>query len=160
MVGSILPGGQDMSWQKLNNNAPISKGKPKFMNLILVRMWNEIRQKKTIYEKYLPEGNHEARIDVSKNNSDKNDVRDKQANELTKDDKELEKILKIQIETMDQCFLLQLVPHERLPRVKLTKEIEGSSKHELNMNIIPGITDKVYAMEKAIAFKLGVKRPE
>ena len=71
-------------------------------------MWNEIRQEKTRYEKYLPEGNHEARIDASNNDTDKDGVTDEQ----TEDDKEFEWFLKIQIEVIDHCSLLQLVPRE------------------------------------------------
>ena len=78
-------------------------------------MWNEIRQEKTRYEKYLPEGNHKARIDASNNDTDKNGVKDEQINKLTEDDKELEWFLKIQIEVMDHCSLLQLVPRENCP---------------------------------------------
>ena len=47
----------------------------------------------------------------------------------------------------------------------MTKKIEGSSNWVLGrylsgVNIIPEITDKVYAMGKAIALKLGMKHPE
>ena len=66
---------------------------------------------------------------------------------------------------MEHCSLLQLEPREKLPKVKLTKEIESSASRILDrylivVNTIPEITDKVYAMGKAIAFKLGVKQPE
>ena len=114
-MGSILPRNRDTSWQKPSDNAARFQGKPEIMNLILMRMWNEICQEKTRYEKYLPEGNHEARIDASNNDTDKNGVTDEQTNKLTEDDKELEWLLKIQIEVMDHCSLLQLVPRENCP---------------------------------------------
>ena len=67
--------------------------------------------------------------------------------------------------TMDHCFLLQLEPHEKLPKVKLSKAIEGSvnrvlSQYLIEANTITDITDNVYAMGKAIAFKLGMKQAE
>ena len=67
--------------------------------------------------------------------------------------------------TMDHCSLLQLEPREKLPKVKLTKAIEGSvnrvlGQYLIEANTIPEITDNVYAMGKAIAFKLGMKQPE
>ena len=49
--------------------------------------------------------------------------------------------------------------------MKLTKENEGSAnrilgQYLIDVNTIPEITSKVYAMEKAITFKLGMKQPE
>ena len=114
-MGSILPRNRYTSWQKPSDNAARFQWNHEIMNLILVGMWNEIRQEKTRYEKYLPEGNHEARIDASNNDTDKNGVKDEQNNKLTEDDKELEWFLKIQIEVMDHCSLLQLVPRENCP---------------------------------------------
>ena len=66
---------------------------------------------------------------------------------------------------MDHCWLLQLEPHEKLLKVKLTKEIEGSAngilgRYLTDVKTIPKTTDKVYAIEKVIAFQLGMKQPE
>ena len=60
---------------------------------------------------------------------------------------------------MDHSSLLQLEPREKLPKVKLTKEIGGSANRDLDqylidLNSIPEITDKVYAMEWAKLLKL------
>ena len=66
---------------------------------------------------------------------------------------------------MDHCSLLQLEPREKLPKVKLAKKIEGSAnrvfgRYLIDMITITEITDKIYVMGKAIAFKLGMKQPE
>lgn len=47
----------------------------------------------------------------------------------------------------------------------LTNEIEDSGnrifrQYLIDASTIPKITNKVYAMEKAIEFKLGIKQPE
>ena len=47
----------------------------------------------------------------------------------------------------------------------MTKENEGSAnrildQYLIDVNTIPEITSKVYAMEKTITFKLGMKQPE
>ena len=66
---------------------------------------------------------------------------------------------------MDHLSLPQLEPHGKLLKVKLTKEIEDNATRILggyliDVNGIPEITDKVYAIGKTIAFKLGMKQPE
>ena len=66
---------------------------------------------------------------------------------------------------MDHSSLLQLEPCEKLPKVKLTNEIGGSANRALDqylidLNSIPEITDKVFAMGKAIEVKSGMKQPE
>ena len=74
---------------------------------------------------------------------------------LAEDDEEIEQFFQIQIEFMDHCSLLQLEPREKLPKVNLTRETEGSlnrilGRYLIDVNTIPEITDKVYAMGKAI----------
>ena len=66
---------------------------------------------------------------------------------------------------MNHSSLLQLEPREKLPKVKLTKEIGGSAnivfgRYLIDLNTIPEITDRVYVMGKAIEVKLGMKVPE
>ena len=84
---------------------------------------------------------------------------------MTEDDKDLERFFQIHIEAMDHCSLLQLEPREKLPKMKLTKKIEGSEnrvfgRYLIDVITITEITDKAYVMGKAIPFKLGMKQPE
>lgn len=97
------------------------------MNLILLRKRNETQLVETKYEEDLPEENHETSININNNDTDNNGVVSRQVNELTDDCKEPESFFQIQIEAMDQCSLLQLEPREKLPKMKLTNEIEGSA---------------------------------
>ena len=153
------------SWQKLRDNAARFKKEPEVMNLILVRRRNEIQQEEISREENLPVENQVTRNDIPNNEVDINRVVDEEADGLTENDKKLERFFQVQIEAMEHCSLLQLEPREKLPKVKLTKEIESSAnrildRYLIDVNTIPEITDKVYAMGKAIAFKLGVKQPE
>ena len=123
------------------------------MNLILVRKRNEIQPLETKHE--------EVKNAINKNDTDNNGAVDKQADNLTQDDKELEQFFQMQIKAMDHCSLLQL---DKLPKVKLTKETEGSANRILGKYLTDfmslEITDKNYVMGKAIAFNFGMKQPE
>lgn len=127
---------QDASWQKLCDNAARFKKKPEVMNLILVGIRNETQQEETRHEEDMPEENHVTRNDINNNDTDNNSVVDEKAYELTEDDKELEQFSPIQIEAIDHCFLLQLKPHEKLPRVKVIKETEGIANRILGQYLI------------------------
>ena len=57
--------------------------------------------------------------------------------------------------------MLGLHSREKLPKLKLTRDIEESAIRILDEYLhghdnIPEITDKVYAMEKSIAIKSGI----
>ena len=102
---------------------------------------------------------------ISNNDINNNGVVDEQADELMEDGKELAQFFHVQTEAMDHCSLLRLEPPEKLPKVKLTKEIEGSAnriiaEYLIDVRTIPEITDKVCALGKAITFKLVMKQPE
>ena len=128
-----------------------------------MRRRNVIQQEEIRHEEDIPEQNHKARNDINNSDANNNSVVDEQADGMTEDDKELERFFQIQIEAMDHYSLLQLEPLEKVPKMKLTKEIEGSAnrvlgRYLIDVNTISEITDKVYAMGKAIA--LGMKQPE
>ena len=92
------------------------------MSLKSMRRWNKIQQEQTRHREGLPEEKHEARNDMSHNDTDNDGVVVKQTDRLMEDDKELKQFFQIQIEAMDHSSLLQLEPGENLPKVKLTKE--------------------------------------
>ena len=106
------------------------------MNLISVGKRNEIHQEETRYKEDQPEEIHEARKNINNNDSDNNGVVSRQVNELTKDCKEPESFFQTQIEAMDHHSLLQLEPREKLLKVKLTKEIEGSVNRILGRYLV------------------------
>ena len=82
------------------------------MNLISVRRRNEIQQEEISREENLPVENQETRNDIPNSEVDINGVVYEEADELTEDDKELERFFQVQIETMEHCSLLQLQPLE------------------------------------------------
>ena len=121
--------------------------------------------RETRHKEDLPKENRETKNDTNNNDTDNNGVIDKQAEELTEDDKELERSFQIQTEAMDHCSLLQLELREKLPKVKLTKEIKSSvnrifGRYLIGVTTIPETTYKAYVIGKAIAFKLEMKLPE
>ena len=63
--------------------------------------------------------------------------------------------------------MLELVPREKLPKMRLTDELQKSANKILKIYLkiylksadtLPEVTDIVYAMEKAIGSHLGVKQ--
>ena len=64
------------------------------MNLILVRRRNEIQQEEISREENLPVENQETTNDIPNNEVDINRVLDEEVDELTEDDKELERFFK------------------------------------------------------------------
>ena len=77
------------------------------------------------------------------------------------EDKELENIFNQILQDMEHCTTLELHPRKKLPKLKLTHDIEQSANRKLDEYLhgdknIPEITDKVYAMGKAIAIKSGI----
>lgn len=156
-----------MNWEKLCDNAAKFKKKPEVINLILVRKKSKIQKEGTRHNLNLPEKSHEGRNDINNNNTNNNDATDEQADELTENNKELKRNLQIQIKAMGHCFWLQLQLTPKLPKMKLTKEIEGSTNKVLSRYLtifdvksILDITDKVYILGIAIALKLRIKQPK
>ena len=77
------------------------------------------------------------------------------------EDKELENIFNQILLDMEYCTMLELHPREKLPKLKLTPDIAESANRILDEYLhgdenIPEITDKVYAIRKAIAIKSGI----
>ena len=65
----------------------------------------------------------------------------------------------------EQCTMLEMHPREKLPKSKLTSDIEESANRILKEYLhgdenIPEVTDKIYPMEKAIGIKLGTGQKE
>lgn len=86
-MGSILPTIGRCKLAEITDNAARFKQELEVINLILVRRRNQIHQKRTRIEEYLPEEIREARNNINNNNTNNNGVVDKQAGKLTEDDK-------------------------------------------------------------------------
>ena len=73
-------------------------------------------------------------------------------------EKELENIFNKILQQLEHCTMLEMHPKEKLPKLKLTPDIEENVNRILDEyphgdESILEITDKVYAMGKAIAIK-------
>ena len=113
-----------------------------------MRRRNEIQQEEARNEEDLIEENHEARSDINNKDTNNNVVVDEPADKLTADHKELKRFFQIQIEAIDHCSLLQLAPCEKLAKETEVCVNRVLGRYLIDVNIIPEITDKVYAMGK------------
>ena len=77
------------------------------------------------------------------------------------EDKDKENIFNQILQDLEHCTMLAMHTREKLPKLKLTPDIEDSANRILGDYLhgeenIPEITDKVYAMGKGIAIKSGI----
>ena len=154
----------------LRINASRFQKEPKIRNLILVRNRNEIDQQKDwVYE---DPSNHQIIFEHEDETDSIQNDRVQKANGLINEnnneqelrivirvkDKELENIFNQILQDLEYCNMLEMHPREKLPKLKLSPNIEENDNRILdeyfhgNENI-PEITEKVYAMGKAIAIK-------
>ena len=125
------------------------------MDLILVKQREEIEP-----EAMVSVGHIEQEMTANEANTevDNNEVTEENVYEgevLDAKDQELEKPFITHLENLCHCSMLELVPREKLPKVRLTNELQKSANKILKMYLksadtLPEVTDIVYAMEKAI----------
>ena len=77
------------------------------------------------------------------------------------EDKEQENIFNEILQDLEHCTMLEMHPREKLPKLKLTPDVEESTNRILDEYLhgdenIPEITDKVYVTGMAIAIKSGI----
>ena len=120
----------------LRNNASRFQKEPELRNLILVRNKNEIdRQKVRVYED--PSNHqitieHENESDNTQNDSvheatgliNENHNEQDPRTVIRAEDKELENILNQILQDLEHCTMLEMHPREKLPKLKLTPDIE------------------------------------
>ena len=125
-------------------------------NLILVRQQEEIHQNM---------GEQEVKTEVEVPET-QNDVNETWSNEEVVENlpeivlDENDNYFLAQLDEIDQCTLLNLERRDKLPKVTLTDQLKISANKLLSIYLInvdtkPEITDKLYAMGKAIGHKLG-----
>ena len=87
---------------------------------------------------------------------------DEQMEEILKqDERELETLFITELENITHSTMLEMEPHMKLPKLKLDNQTCHSGNKILtqylrDVDTIPEICDKVYAMGRAITSKLGV----
>ena len=79
---------------------------------------------------------------------------------LTEEDQDLKEMFIIQLENLTHSSFLQIEPREKPPKAKFDNQLKESANRVLDIYLkevdnIPEICDKVYAMGRAIGFKLG-----
>ena len=80
--------------------------------------------------------------------------------EITEEDQDLKAMFITQLENLVHSSLLQMESREKLRKVRFDNQLKESANRILDIYLKeadtnPEICDKVYAMEKAIGFKLG-----
>ena len=148
------------SWKKLRDNSARFKKEPDVMNLILVR------QREEQQEVVIANENVEEPIDSDIEVIERVIIHDIQVEEneqmeeiLKKEERELETLFIAELETMTHSTMLEMKPRMKLPKVKLDNQTCHSGNKTLalylrEVNTIPEICNKVYAMGRAIASKM------
>ena len=74
------------------------------------------------------------------------------------EDKELENIFNQILKDLEHCTMLEMHPREKILKLKLSLDTEGSANRILDeyLHGDENITDKIYAMGKAITIKSGI----
>ena len=131
------------------------------MNLILVR------QREEQQEVVLANENVEEPIDSDTEVTERVIIHDIQVEEveqmeeiLEKDERELETLFIDELENLTHSTMLDMEPHMKLPKVKLDNQTCHSGNKILalylrDVDTIPELCDKVNAISRAIASKLG-----
>ena len=149
----------EASWQKLRDNAARFKKEKEIRKLMLVRQREEIQVN---VEEQAAESDEELPTIAENNENVAENVEEVFLNEI---DKDLEQYFLAQLKGMNHSTMINLEPRDKLPKVTLTDELKTSANkilsiYLLNTDSIPEITDKVYAMGRAVSFKLGVGQRE
>ena len=80
---------------------------------------------------------------------------------IRSEEKELENIFNKILQQLEHCTMLEMHPREKLPKLKLTTDIEENANRILDEYLhgdenISEITNKVYAVGKTISVKSGI----
>ena len=140
------------------------------MNLILVQKTEEQPQdqeqqqeeeeEQTDFERVIVNQVNIAEEDQVENNDMDAEHIEFPREELTEEDQDLKEMFIIHLENLTHSSLLQIEPREKLPKAKFDNYLKESANRVLDIYLqevdtIPEICDKVYAMGRAIGFKLG-----
>ena len=151
------------SWQKLRDNSARFKKEPDVMNLILVRQREEQQEVVIANENVEEPINSDIEVIEQVIIHDIQVEEDKQMEEiLEQDERELEMLFIAGLENMTHSTILEMEPRMKLSKVKLDNQTCHSGSKILalylrDVDTIPEICDKVHAMGRAIALKLGVR---
>ena len=120
---------QQVSWQKLRDNAARFKKEPELMSLILVRQREEQPQDQEKQQEEEEEQTDFERVIVNPVNNEEeqagNNIEEAQlielpTEELTEEDQDLKAIFITQLENLTHSSLLQMEPREKLPKARIS----------------------------------------
>ena len=167
------PEHESASWQELRDNAARFKKDPEIKNLILVRRREEVQVAEVAIENNPEEEGNIVEPVVNKDEEEQvavdvevvENVLINNDEKLSKKNKELERYFQSELENLNHSTLLHMEPTEKLPKVKMSDEIEERANKILYLYLpsadtIPEITDIVYVMGKAIGYATGIKPKE
>ena len=167
------PEHESASWQELKDNAARFKKDPEIKNLILVRRREEVQVAEVAIENNPEEEGNIVEPVVNKDEEEQvavdvevvENVLINNDEKLSKKNKELERYFQSELENLNHSTLLHMEPREKLPKVKMSDEIEERANKILYLYLpsadtIPEITDIVYVMGKAIGYATGIKPKE
>ena len=146
------------SMQKLRNNAARFKKEQEIQNLILVRKRQEIDRQEN-------EPENETDLVVAPEPINNEEREQKVGENIKEEDKELEQLFIQQLEGFEHSTMFEIEPREKLSKLKMPTELQESADRILHqylhgVDTILEITDKVYAMGRAIERKMGIAQKE
>ena len=159
---------QQASWQKLRDNAARFKKEPELMSLILVRQREEKPQDQEQQQEEEEEQTDFERVILNPVNDEEeqagNNIEEAKRielprEELTEEDQDFKAMFITQLENLTHSSLLQMEPRKKLLKARINNQLKESANRILDIYLkevdtIPEICDKVYAMGRSIGFKL------
>ena len=141
------------SMKNLRDNAALKK-EPEIKNLILVRKRQEI-------DRQANEPENETDLVVAPEPINNEEREQKVGESINEEDKELEQLLIQQLEGLKHSTMFEIEPREKLSKLKMPTGLQESADRILDqylpgVDTIPEITDKVYAMGRAVERKMGI----
>ena len=132
--------------QKLRDNAARFKKVPETKNLILVRKIQETDRQENELE-------NETDLVVASESTNNEEREQKAGENINEEDKELEQLFIQQLKGLKRSTMFEIEPREKLSKLKMPTELQGSAdrildQHMHEVDTIPEIADKVYAMDK------------
>ena len=144
--------------QKLRDNTARFKKEPEIKNLILVRKRQEIDRQENELE-------NETDLVVASESTNNEEREQKAGENINEEDKELQQLFIQKLKGLKRSTMFEIEPREKLSKLKMPTELEESAdrildQHMHEVDTIPEITDKVYAMGRAIERKKGIAQKE
>ena len=146
------------SMQKLRDNTARFKKELEIKDLILLRKRQEIDRQENELE-------NEIELVAASESTNNEERAQKASDNINEEDKELEQLFIKQLKSLKCSTMFEIEPREKLSKLKMPTELQESAdrildQHMHDVDTIPEITDKVYAMGRAVERKKGIAQKE